>query len=174
MPIGEKPTEADRRAVSAQLGRPARADYLISARGACGAPAVIRTPPRLPDGTPFPTHWYLTCRTLTAAVSTLEADGTMVRFGERLAEDVDFADAYRTAHEQYLRARESDGAVRELDGISAGGMPRRVKCLHALVAQSLAVGPGVNPVGDAVLERMRDSGIWPCVRSCARTEPEEP
>ena len=174
------PSLADREAVAAQLGRPARADFLIAVRGACGSPAVIQTPPRLPDGSPFPTQWYLTCRTLAAAVSTMEANGAMATFEVRLAEDDGFASAYRTAHEEYLRTRKrvASGAdpVPELDGISAGGMPRRVKCLHALLAQSLVVGPGVNPVGDAVLDQLRDSGVWPCSRPCVRldTAPTSP
>ncbi|MDA8900968.1 DUF501 domain-containing protein, partial [Pontimonas sp.] len=43
------------------------------------------------------------------------------------------------------------GHVDEIHGISAGGMPTRVKCLHTLMAHSLSVGPGVNPVGDWAL-----------------------
>ena len=55
------------------------------------------------------------------------------------------------AHESYLADREAVEFVEEIAGISAGGMPDRVKCLHALVAHSLAVGPGVNPIGDLAL-----------------------
>lgn len=176
----QAPSLADRSAVAAQLGRQARADFLIAARGACGLPVVIETPPRLPDGTPFPTQWYLTCRTLTAAVSTMEANGAMAQFEVRLAEDDGFARSYRRAHEEYLRTRQPAGegadSVPELDGVSVGGMPTRVKCLHALLAQSLAAGSGVNPVGDAVLGRLRDSGVWPCSRPCvqAGTAPVAP
>ena len=53
----------------------------------------------------------------------------------------------------------------EIEGVSAGGMPDRVKCLHVLAAHSLAQGRGVNPLGDEVLDRL---GTWwssgPCVR----------
>ena len=52
----------------------------------------------------------------------------------------------------------------EIAGVSAGGMPDRVKCLHVLAAQSLAQGRGVNPLGDEVLDLL---GEWwapgPCV-----------
>jgi hypothetical protein len=46
--------------------------------------------------------------------------------------------------------------VVEIKDYSAGGMPTRVKCLHALVGHSLAAGPGVNPIGDRALSYMDD------------------
>ena len=52
----------------------------------------------------------------------------------------------------------------EIAGISAGGMPDRVKCLHVLVAHALAAGPGVNPLGDEALAALPE--WWrngPCV-----------
>ncbi len=62
------------------------------------------------------------------------------------------------AHERYLEARApSSASVPEIEGVSAGGMPDRVKCLHVLAGQALAQGPGVNPLGDEVLERL---GAW--------------
>jgi hypothetical protein len=111
-------------------------------------PDVIETSPRLPDGTPFPTLYYLTCPRAAAAVGRLETEGVMRDMTARLAADPDLAAAYRTAHESYLARRESLGHVAEIAGISAGGMPNRVKCLHVLVAHSLACGPGANPLGD--------------------------
>lgn len=68
-----------------------------------------------------------------------------------LLDDPSAAAAYTAAHESYLADRNGIEVVAELDGISAGGMPTRVKCLHALVAHTLAAGPGVNPIGDAAL-----------------------
>jgi hypothetical protein len=94
-------------------------------------------------------------------VSTLEATSVMPELAALLVDDV--ADAYRAAHESYIADRESIEVVAEIDGISAGGMPVRVKCLHALVAHSLAAGPGVNPIGDLALER---SGWSPSVCEC--------
>ena len=45
-------------------------------------------------------------------------------------------------------------------------MPTRVKCLHVLVAHSLAVGPGVNPLGDEALALLPPWGsAGPCVES---------
>ena len=41
--------------------------------------------------------------------------------------------------------------VPEVENVSAGGMPNRVKCLHSLIAHSLSAGPGVNPLGDEAL-----------------------
>ncbi|MBG6239279.1 hypothetical protein IWX78_002258 [Mycetocola sp. CAN_C7] len=146
-------TDDDIRAVSAQLGRPARNVVGIAARCVCGTPTVVSTAPRLDDGTPFPTFYYLTHPAATAAVSTLEATQVMNEYNDRLAADEDLRFAYAAAHNAYLADRESIALVPELAGISAGGMPVRVKCLHALVGHALAAGPGVNPVGDLALER---------------------
>lgn len=139
-------------AVSAQLGRPARGVAAIAHRCACGLPDVVQTAPRLPDGTPFPTLYYLTCPRATSAIGTLEASGVMREMSDRLVADSDLAAAYQQAHEAYVAAREQMQVVPELRGISAGGMPERVKCLHVLVGHSLAAGVGVNPLGDEVLE----------------------
>jgi hypothetical protein len=142
-------TAADVETLSEQLGRPARGVVGIAARCVCGRPTVVATSPRLPDGTPFPTFYYLTHPAATAAVSTLEAEGRMPVLAALLEGET--ADAYRAAHVSYLADREAVAVVPEIEGISAGGMPDRVKCLHALVAHSLAVGPGVNPIGDLAL-----------------------
>jgi hypothetical protein len=125
---------------------------------------VLRTEPRLPDGTPFPTTYYVTCPRLTGAISTLESSGMMREMTQRLGTDPELAAAYAGAHEDYLLRRAELGEVPEIAGISAGGMPTRVKCLHVLIGHSLAVGPGVNPLGD---EALRALGHWwtagPCV-----------
>lgn len=139
--------------VSAQLGRPARDVIGISARCVCGAPTVVSTQPRLSDGTPFPTFYYLTHPAATSAISELEATHVMNEFNELLASDEDIRALYAHAHDQFIADRDSIAVVAELDGISAGGMPTRVKCLHALAGHALAAGPGVNPIGDLALAR---------------------
>jgi hypothetical protein len=159
---------ADLAALEAQLGRPARGVIAVAARCACGNPTVVRTAPRLADGTPFPTLYYLTHPGAVAAVSTLEATGTMREFQEQLAADAELATAYRSAHEAYLQDRYAEDDVPEIHGISAGGMPDRVKCLHVLVGHALAAGPGVNPLGDRTLELIRDR--WRPER-CTCSEP---
>ena len=146
-------SDADIRLVSAQLGRPARDVIGIPARCVCGAPTVVATAPRLADGTPFPTLYYLTHPAATAAISDLEATQVMNEFAAVLAEDEDMRADYQAAHESYIADRESILVVPELDGISAGGMPVRVKCLHALAGHALSVGPGINPIGDLALAR---------------------
>jgi uncharacterized protein len=155
---------ADLSAVQAQLGRVPRGVAAVAHRCPCGLPDVLLTEPRLPDGTPFPTTYYVTCPRLTGAISTLETGGMMREMTHRLASDPELADAYLTAHEDYLRRRGELGDVAEIDGISAGGMPTRVKCLHVLIGHSLAAGPGVNALGDEALEAL---GHWwtagPCV-----------
>ena len=145
-------SEADLACIGLQLQREPRDVHAISYRCPCGKPAVVETPPRLSDGTPFPTFYYATCPRLTGAISTLENDGLMAEMNERLQRDPELAGAYAAAHEDYLAARAAlKIEVPEIDGISAGGMPDRVKCLHSLVAHSLAAGPDVNPLGDEAL-----------------------
>jgi hypothetical protein len=146
------PTTAEIDVVSAQLGRSARGVVGIAARCVCGNPTVVATSPRLPDGSPFPTFYYLTHPAATAAMSTLEATQVMPELAALLEEDETVA-AYQAAHEAYIADRTQFGDVSEIDGISAGGMPTRVKCLHALAGHALAAGPGVNPIGDAALAR---------------------
>ncbi|WP_157002398.1 DUF501 domain-containing protein [Agromyces laixinhei] len=162
-PPFEPVSERDLRIVTAQLGREPRDVVGIAARCVCGAPTVVATAPRLSDGTPFPTFYYLSHQAATAAMSFLEAAQLMVECTDLLANDAEIAGAYDRAHRDYLADRDSIAVVPELDGISAGGMPTRVKCLHALVAHSLAAGPGANPIGDIALER---SSWSPDVCSC--------
>ncbi|MCB4207942.1 DUF501 domain-containing protein [Arthrobacter sp. UM1] len=157
------PTDEDLDTLSRQLGRPVRDVVEIGARcRQCGSPLVATTAPRLSNGIPFPTTFYLTHPSVTAAVSRLEAAGVMAEMTERLSEDSALAAAYRQAHESYLAERNAIaertgvGAVPEIDGVSAGGMPERVKCLHVLAGQALAMGPGVNPLGDETLERIAE------------------
>ncbi len=145
--------------ISLQLGRPARGVLAVEHRCACGCPDVVRTAALLPDGTPFPTVYYLTCPAACSAVSRLEAGGMMRHWQQQLDTEPQMEAAYRAAHEHYLAARTP--AVEHLAGVSAGGMPTRVKCLHALVAHALAAGPGVNPVGDAALAHLELAGLGP-------------
>jgi hypothetical protein len=130
---------------------------------------VVATEPRLDEGTPFPTTYYLTCPRAASRIGTLEASGLMKEMQDRLATDPGLAEKYAAAHQDYLAARaaiaeEVQQRVPEIEGISAGGMPDRVKCLHVLAAHSLARGRGVNPLGDEVLDLL---GQWwasgPCV-----------
>lgn len=154
-------TPADLTAIAEQLGREARGAAGIGARCRCGRPLVVVTEPRLPDGTPFPTTFYLTHPALVKGASTLESRGAMEAMNERLASDEELAAAYTRAHEDYIARRAALGEdVPEIAGISAGGMPTRVKCLHALVGHALAAGPGVNPLGDEALAALAAEGLW--------------
>lgn len=169
------PTQSDLDTLSLQLNRPVRDVVEIPARCVCGNPLVAATAPRLSNGIPFPTTYYLTHPVLTAAASRLEAAGLMNEMTERLGTDTGLAAAYHQAHEGYIAAREAigeragTGPVPEIAGISAGGMPTRVKCLHVLIGHALAAGPGVNPLGDEALagvaqwwtaDECRCAGAW--------------
>lgn len=155
-------TPQDLEIVGRQLGRPPRATRRIAHRCSCGLPDVVETSPRLDDGTPFPTMFYLTCPRARSAIGRLEASGLMREMTTRLGSDDELAADYRAAHEDYLARRNAiDSLGTE---VSAGGMPQRVKCLHVLVAHSLATGPGVNPFGDEALALLSDWGAdGPCV-----------
>jgi hypothetical protein len=155
------PTPADLAAVARQLGRVPRAVRSVAHRCGCGLPDVVETRPRLDDGSPFPTLYYLTCPRAVAAVSRLESAGLMRAMTARLAAEPDLAAAYAAAHRDYLARRD---ALEPLPGSpGAGGMPSRVKCLHVLVAHSLAAGSGVNPFGDEALAALPGwGGGGPC------------
>lgn len=147
----------DRRAVALQLGREPRAMRDVAHRCPCTLPDVVATAPRLEDGSPFPTLYYLTCPRLASAIGRLESAGLMREMTERLAADDQLRARYEAAAADYVARRD---ALEVLDGVPAqGGMPRRVKCLHVLVAHSLAVGRGVNPFGDEALDLLPD--WWP-------------
>ena len=153
-PVPANPADvgpADLEVLAEQLQRKPRGVVGIAARCVCGRPLVVRTAPRLPDGTPFPTTYYLTHPGAVAAASSLEANGVMKQMTQWLQEDEELAAGYRRAHESYLADRAELGHVEEIDGISAGGMPTRVKCLHVLIGHALA-RPGVNPLGEKALE----------------------
>jgi hypothetical protein len=163
MTVLEPMTPADELVITAQLQRPPRGVAGIAHRCPCGKPDVVATAPRLGDGTPFPTTYYLTCPRASAACSTCESEGVMTQMSDRLQRDEDLARGYRGAHEAYLRDRSQLGEVPEIAAVSAGGMPDREKCLHALSAHALAAGPGVNPLGDETLARIGAFWTRPCL-----------
>lgn len=154
-------------AVGLQLSRPPRAMTAVAHRCPCALPDVVETRPRLEDGTPFPTLYYLTCPRLASAIGTLEAEGRMREMTERLAVDPDLQARYAAAADDYVARRDRHEVLEDVP--AQGGMPQRVKCLHVLVAHALAVGPGVNPFGDEALEVLPE--WWargPCV------DPDDP
>ncbi len=160
----EAVSSGDLAAVEAQLGRTPRGTHAVGHRCPCSLPDVVVTEPRLADGTPFPTTYYLTCPRATSLIGSLEGAGLMREMEDRLRDDAGLAAAYRAAHDAYLADRAVLGNVPEIAGVSAGGMPDRVKCLHVLAAHALAAGPGVNPLGDEVVERLADWwAAGPCV-----------
>lgn len=155
-------TEADFAILKDQLGRIPRGVVGVAARSTSGEPLVVATAPRLEDGSPFPTAFYLTHPAFVTECSRLEASGIMAEWSVELAEDEELAAAYAKAHSAYLETRSEIGEaagiaeVTEIKDYSAGGMPTRVKCLHALVGHALAVGVGINPIGDRAISFMTD------------------
>ena len=160
--MSEPLSAGDREVVEAQLGRPPRAMRAVAHRCGCGLPDVVETNPRLEDGTPFPTLYYLTCPRAASAIGRLESEGLMRTMTARLAADPDLKQRYVDAAADYVARRD---ALEVLAKVPAqGGMPDRVKCLHVLVAHSLAVGRGINPFGDEALDLLPEWGAaGPCV-----------
>lgn len=151
------PTDQDLAIIAEQLGRAPRGVLAIAYRTPDGIPAVVKTAPRLPDGTPFPTLYYLTDPRLTAEASRQESAGVMREMTERLSADPELAAAYRAAHESYLAERDEIESLGT--DFTGGGMPERVKCLHVLIAHALAKGPGVNPLGDESVALAAEHGL---------------
>ena len=148
--------------IEAQIGRPARGGVSVAVRCEYGLPMVIRTSPFLDDGSPFPTLYWLACPLAVRKAGAMEHGGSLRGLTERLGSDAALAAEYSEAHDRYRRDR--DGS---LDGNpdSAGGMPVRVKCLHALYAHELA---DANPIGAIVRREVEPLGCpGPCVAEAA-------
>lgn len=173
LPFETPATQADLDVMRAQLGRDMRGVISVARRCGCGRPAVVRTAPRLEDGTPFPTSLYLTLPWLVLEISRVEATGVMAELTERLGRDDALAAAHAAAHERYIARREELGTADEIAGVSAGGMPTRVKCLHALAGQALAEGPGINPIADDVLTGIDGGGGVTLVCRCDPASEED-
>ncbi|PLS25596.1 DUF501 domain-containing protein [Bifidobacterium imperatoris] len=168
--LAQPATEQDIELVQQQLGRYPRGMVAVGARCVCGRPLAVVTRPVLPGGIPFPTTCYLTGPEAVKAASHVEAAGVMQQYNEMLGEDEELKAAYEQAHQLYLAFRHElatrlGDSEEHIEGTSAGGMPVRVKCLHALLAQSLIMGQGANPIGDLVLERVKDE-FDPAVCRC--------
>jgi hypothetical protein len=168
-------SDRDVAAIELQLGRTPRGVRGVAHRCPCGLPDVVRTAPRLESGEPFPTLYYLTCPRAASAIGRMENEGRMRRMQERLAEEPDLRAAYTKAHESYIAERSEQARIDGVEPLpegmqSTGGMPTRVKCLHALVAHELAA-PGTNPFGAEALEELPhwwDKGPCVCVDEHAR------
>lgn len=166
----ETVSDTDRELLTRELGRPPRGLLAVAYRCDHGVPAVVQTSPRLPDGTPFPTLFYLCCSELNSAVGRMESVGVMREMTADLHSDPALAAQYRAAHQQYLEMR---NALDDLGiPVTAGGMPDRVKCLHVLVAHSLAMGRGINPLGDRAVDVLPD--YFRGGPACARLSPVMP
>jgi len=161
--------DADRAVVAAQLGREPRAFRRVAFRCPFGRPAVTEQSPYDPDGEPFPTTYYLTCRHLVAAVSRLEAAGGVERWTEAVAAEPALAASLAGADDDQRRVRAelAAGATGRDGGASlalgvGGAAPRpagggSLKCLHAHAAFALA-RPGYE-LGERILAEVEP--LWP-------------
>jgi hypothetical protein len=160
-------SELDRHQVEAQLGRPLRGRWGVAARCHLGVPMVIENHPRLEDGSPFPTLYWLTCPLLIKRASMLESAGWMQETTGELTRSDELRVRFAGSIDRY-RARRDEHERIEDSGATPGGGPDRVKCLHAHLAHQLAGGE--NPVGARTLAATG----WPdCVRPCVTPEEAE-
>jgi hypothetical protein len=140
----------DRRVVETQIGRPLRADSEVVARCHLDQPVVVRVPPKLDDGTPFPTLYWLTCPLAISRIGRLEGSGGVKRMEAKADADPGFAARLNEAHDRYETERaalDDEGQGPQATG-GVGGARAGVKCLHAHYAHQ--VGGGENPVGELV------------------------
>lgn len=153
-------TGEEDRIVSAQLGRPTRGRWAVATRCHLGLPTVIENHPRLEDGEPFPTLFWLTCPVLVKRVSRQEAEGRMKAISDSLTAEAGLTQRLAAALERYA-AHRAEHEVIEVTGAPPGGGPDRVKCLHAHTAHELAGGN--NPIGALALA---EAGFPECVTPC--------
>ncbi len=144
--------EDDLRAVAVQIGRPLRSEAAkVVSRCHLDLPVVVRVPPLLDDGTPFPTLYWLSCPLARARIGRLEAAGGVRRMDQKAGADPGFASRLKAANERYRESRDAllpgptDGPV-PTGGV--GGTSGGVKCLHAHYAHTRS--GGTNPVGEMV------------------------
>ncbi len=158
-------TESDRDVVARQIGRTPRAFLRVAVRCPFGRPAVTEQSPYSPDGEPFPTTYYVTCRHLVAAISRLEAAGGVERWSDAVARDESLqasraeADAASARIRTALAAGETgrDGGASLSSGVGGAGRLGSLKCLHAHVGFALA-NPGYE-LGERILEELPQR--WP-------------
>lgn len=140
----------DRGVIEAQIGRPLRAESEVVVRCHLDRPVVVRVPPHLDDGTPFPTLYWLTCPLAVSRIGRLESSGGVKRMEAKAGADEEFGEALEEAHASYARERQGLVIRRDLPQPSGGvgGAATGVKCLHAHYAH--AKSGGDNPVGELV------------------------
>jgi uncharacterized protein len=162
--------ESSQAVIAAQLGRPLRAFSKPLVRCHLGLPVVIEVPPVLDDGTPFPTHYWLSCPLAVRRVARIESRGDIGVIEERVAADPEFDRRLSAAHERYRSERDvlipEDAIHRPSGGVAGASLG--VKCLHAHYAD-FAAGvvsgePWDNPVGELVAAEVEPLDCTvPCV-----------
>lgn len=142
------------------MHRSIRGQWAVARRCHLGIPMTIENHPRMPDGSPFPTLYWLTCPILLRRASTLESGGWMSVLSDRLKRDAPLRARLESALDRYRARRDRHERIEESGGPPGGG-PERVKCLHAHLAHELAESG--NPIGSLTLA---ETGFPDCAGPC--------
>jgi hypothetical protein len=131
--------------------------FRVAARCPAGRPSVIENE-RLRE---MPTTFWITCPTLQAAISRVEAAGGVRQAQEELGSEA--IDETHAEHSKHYSTR-----------VAGVGDPGRIKCLHAFTALHLA-GAIPNPVAKWTLDRLETPYPDPirCPPCAGRSEQEE-
>ena len=154
----------DRRTVELQIGRPLRAPSDVVARCHLGLPVVVKVPPHLDDGTPFPTLYWLTCPLAVTRIGRLEGAGGVKRMEGKIASDDEFRANHEAAAAEYAATRDAmvENGLGPVPEGGVGGTREGVKCLHAHYAHAAA--GAANPVGELVADWIEPLDcLVPCV-----------
>ena len=127
-------------------------------------PDVVATKPRLADGTPFPTFYYLTCPRAASEIGTLEASGLMKEMTARIAEDPELAAAYEPPMTPTWPIAASTATYPRSTASPPVGCPIGSSACTSWSRMHWPPGAGVNPLGDEALDLLPQWwAAGPCV-----------
>ncbi|MGB8332751.1 MAG: DUF501 domain-containing protein [Polyangiales bacterium] len=140
-------TERDREVLRLQIGRPMRATSVVLRRCSLGLPIVVKVPPILDTGVPFPTLYWLTCPLAHRRIARIEGQGGVRAAQDKVVADPELWAKLQARHIGYAAEREAllplEAPHRPSGGV--GGTSGSVKCLHAHYADFTAGND--NPIG---------------------------
>ena len=157
----------DSKIVEQQIGRKLRTDSEVSCRCHFNIPAVIKVPPKLDDGTPFPTTYWLTCPMYNKKIGSLESHGLIKELDKEIINNPELKKQWKSRQISYEQERErletKDMGPKASGGV--GGATESIKCLHSHTADELSTGQ--NVIGKIVIESI---GGFNCEEMCINSK----